>query len=244
MRIDVVTLFPAMFDGFVRESMMKRAIGLGAAQIRTIDPRDFARDARRTVDDTPYGGGPGMLLKPEPLFEAVESVMSPEAHVILMAPSGGRFGQADARRLSKEKHLVFVCGHYEGIDERVCDGLVDEVLSIGDYVLTNGTLPAAVVLDAVVRLLPGVLGGGEEATTSESFTENLLEYPQYTRPPVFRGMAIPKVLRDGDHRRIAEWKRQKSVERTRKHRPDLLKGSDLAGAIPRKRNSSEAEEYL
>ena len=134
MRIDVITLFPAMFDGFAGESMMKRAVAMGAAQIRTIDPRDFARDARRTVDDRPYGGGPGMLMKPEPLTEAIESVLSPEARVILMAPAGRRFDQAAARRLAKESHLVIVCGHYEGIDERVCDALIDETLSIGDYV--------------------------------------------------------------------------------------------------------------
>jgi tRNA (guanine37-N1)-methyltransferase len=221
MRIDVITLFPAMFDGFAGESMMKRAVAMGAAQIRTIDPRDFARDARRTVDDRPYGGGPGMLMKPEPLTEAIESVLSPEARVILMAPAGRRFDQAAARRLAKESHLVIVCGHYEGIDERVCDALIDETLSIGDYVLTNGTLPAAVVTDAVVRLLPGVLGGGEEATASESFTENLLEYPQYTRPPVFRAMRVPKVLQEGDHAKVAAWKRGQSIARTMKRRPDL-----------------------
>lgn len=224
MRIDVITLFPAMFNGFAGESMMKRAVAMGAAEIRTIDPRDFARDARRTADDRPYGGGPGMLMKPGPLFEAIESVATPDAHVVLMAPAGRRFDQAAARRLSKESHLVVVCGHYEGIDERVAEALVDETLSIGDYVLTNGTLPAAVVTDAVVRLLPGVLGGGEEATTGESFTENLLEYPQYTRPPVFRGMRVPKVLQDGDHGKVADWKRKQSMDMTRKRRPDLLRG--------------------
>lgn len=222
MRIDVITLFPAMFEGFAGESMMRRAAVLGAAQIRTIDPRDFARDARRTADDRPYGGGPGMLMKPEPLFEAIESVLTPEARVILMAPSGRRFDQAAARRLSKESHLVLVCGHYEGIDERVREALVDETLSIGDYVLTNGTLPAAVVTDAVVRLLPGVLGGGEEATESESFSGNLLEYPQYTRPPVFRGMRVPEVLREGDHAKVAGWKGKRALDVTRKRRPDLL----------------------
>ncbi|MBR4612290.1 MAG: tRNA (guanosine(37)-N1)-methyltransferase TrmD, partial [Kiritimatiellae bacterium] len=174
--------------------------------------------------DRPYGGGPGMLMKPGPLFEAIESVATPDAHVVLMAPAGRRFDQAAARRLSKESHLVVVCGHYEGIDERVAEALVDETLSIGDYVLTNGTLPAAVVTDAVVRLLPGVLGGGEEATTGESFTENLLEYPQYTRPPVFRGMRVPKVLQDGDHGKVADWKRKQSMDVTRKRRPDLLRG--------------------
>ncbi len=220
--VDVVTLFPAMFNGFVGESMMKRAVRIGAVQIRTIDPRDFARDARRTVDDRTYGGGPGMLMKPEPLFEAIESVLTPDAKVVLMAPTGARFDQATARRLSRERHLVFLCGHYEGIDERVGKALVTETLSIGDYVLTNGALPAAVVVDAVVRLLPGVLGGGEEAVAGESFTVDLLENPQYTRPPVFRAMSVPKVLQDGDHGKVAAWRKGKSVALTKKRRPDLL----------------------
>lgn len=224
MRIDVVTLFPAMFEAFAGESMMKRAAAIGAVSFGTVNPRDFARDARRTVDDKPYGGGPGMLMKPGPLFEAVESVMSPDARVILMAPAGRRFSQADARRLSAMSHLVIVCGHYEGIDERVEATLADETLSIGDYVLTNGTLPAAVVADAVVRLLPGVLGGGEEATTGESFTTNLLEHPQFTRPPAFRGMKVPRVLQQGDHAKVAEWKRKSSEDVTGKRRPDLLSG--------------------
>ncbi len=223
MRIDVITLFPAMFQGFVGESMMKRAVRLGAVEIRTVDPRDYARDARRTVDDRPYGGGPGMLMKPEPVFEAVESLLTPDAKVVLMAPSGKRFDQKTARRLAKEKHLIFLCGHYEGIDERVRESLVTETLSIGDYVLTNGALPAAVVVDAVVRLLPGVLGGGEEAARDESFTTNLLEYPQYTRPPVYRGMSVPKVLQDGNHKKVADWRREKALSLTKKKRPDLLK---------------------
>lgn len=224
MRIDVVTLFPGIFENFAGESMMKRAVRIGAVDFRTVDPRDFARDARRTVDDRPYGGGPGMLMMPQPLFEAIESVLTPEARVVLMAPSGRRFDQAAARRLSRERHLVFVCGHYEGIDERVCDSLVDETLSIGDYVLTNGALPAAVVADAVVRLLPGVLGGGEEAASDESFTENLLESPQYTRPPVYRGMRVPDVLQEGDHKKVKAWRRKKAESLTRKRRPDLLGG--------------------
>lgn len=221
-QIDVITLFPEMFQGFAGVSMMRRAVRLGAVSLRTVDLRDFAQDARRTADDRPYGGGPGMLMKPEPIFEAIESLRTPETHVVLMAPSGNRFDQAAARRLARESHLVFLCGHYEGIDERVCESLVSEKLSIGDYVLTNGTLPAAVVVDAVVRLLPGVLGGGEEATRDESFTDNLLEYPQYTRPPEFRGMRVPEVLQGGDHQEVAAWRREKSLELTRRLRPDLL----------------------
>ncbi len=227
MRIDVITLFPAIFNSIVGESMMKRAVRMGAVDIRTVDPRDFARDARRTVDDRPYGGGPGMLMKPEPIFETVESLLTPDTKVVLMAPSGKRFDQATARRLSRESHLVFLCGHYEGIDERVRDSLVTETISIGDYVLTNGALPAAVIVDAVVRLLPGVLGGGEEATQDESFTSNLLEYPQYTRPPVYRGMSVPKVLQDGDHGKVAAWRKEKALALTKKKRPDLLGEKNL-----------------
>lgn len=223
MLIDVITLFPAMFAGFAGESMMKRAAAMGAVSLRMVDPRDFARDARRTVDDKPYGGGPGMLLKPEPLFEAIESVADSKAHVVLMAPAGRKFTQADARRLSKKDHLVLVCGHYEGIDERVAAALVDESLSIGDYVLTNGTLPAAVVADAVVRLLPGVLGGGSEAAESESFTAAMLENPQFTRPPSFRGMRVPGVLLEGDHAKVAKWKDAAALAVTKRRRPDLLR---------------------
>lgn len=222
MQIDVVTLFPGMFQGFFGESMMKRAVRMGAVDIRMVDLRDFSQDARKTADDRPYGGGPGMLMKPEPIFEAIESLRTPQTRVVLMAPSGKRFDQVAARRLAKESHLVFLCGHYEGIDQRVLDSLVTEELSIGDYVLTNGTLPAAVVIDAVVRLLPGVLGGGEDATRDESFTENLLEYPQYTRPPEFRGMRVPEVLQGGDHAKVSAWRREQSLKLTRKRRPDLL----------------------
>ena len=222
LQIDVVTLFPDMFQGFAGVSMIRRAVRMGAVNIRMVDLRDFSQDARKTADDRPYGGGPGMLMKPEPLFEAVEALKTPQTRVVLMAPSGKRFEQADARRLSRESHLVFLCGHYEGIDERVKEALVTETLSIGDYVLTNGTLPAAVVVDAVVRLLPGVLGGGEDATRDESFTENLLEYPQYTRPPEFRGMRVPEVLQGGDHKEVAAWRRRKSYRLTAERRPDLL----------------------
>lgn len=223
LRIEVITLFPGMLRGFLEESMLKRAVRMGAATLRAVDLRDFAQDARRTADDRPYGGGPGMVLKPEPLFEAVESVRTPGARVILMTPQGRKFVQRDARTLAKERHLVFVCGHYEGVDERVREALVTDEWSIGDYVLTNGTLPAAVVIDAVVRLLPGVLGGGPEAAESESFSdEGLLEFPQYTRPPAFRGMAVPDVLLGGNHADVAAWRRRQSLDRTARRRPDLL----------------------
>lgn len=221
MQIDVITIFPAMLDGFLGASMMKRASNLGAVQFRTINLRDFTSDRHHTTDDRPFGGGPGMVMKPEPLFQAVESVTTPAARVILMSPSGTPFCQAKALELSKADHLVFICGHYEGVDERVREALVHEEISIGDYVLTNGVLPAAVVIDAVVRLIPGVLGG-EGAAEQESFSTGLLEYPHYTRPAEFRGRKVPEVLMTGDHAEIARWREEQARQRTRERRPDLL----------------------
>jgi tRNA (guanine37-N1)-methyltransferase len=221
MRIDVITIFPGMLDGFVRESMLKRAAVLGKVEINTINLRDFAYDRHRSTDDRPYGGGPGMVMKPEPLFEAVESVRSDGCRVVLMTPQGRSFGQNIAQELSAEDHLVFICGHYEGVDERVRQALVTDEISIGDYILTNGVLSAAVVIDAVVRLLPGVLGG-EGATEDESFSSGLLEYPQYTRPPEFRGMKVPDILLSGNHQAVDEWRHEQSLARTRARRPDLL----------------------
>lgn len=222
LRIDVVTIFPGMLEGFFGQSILRRAAAMGAAELRAIDLRDFAHDARGTLDDKPYGGGAGMLMKPEPIFEAVESLRRSGTRVIAMSPQGRPFRQETARRLAKESHLVFLCGHYEGIDERVLEILADEQLSIGDYVLTNGALPAAVVTDAVVRLLPGVLGGGEEATEHESFEEDgLLEQAQYTRPPVWRGQAVPPALLRGDHAQAARWRKNQMLDRTARHRPDL-----------------------
>jgi len=222
LRIDVITVFPGMLAGFFAESMIKRAVNFKAVELRTIDLRDYSQDVRRTVDDRPYGGGPGMILKPEPVMKAVDAVRTPASRVILMSPSGRRFDQGEARRLAHETHLVFICGHYEGVDERVREACVTDELSIGDYVLTNGALPAAVVIDAVVRLLPGVLGGGPQATQDESFTENRLEHPQYTRPPEYRGLRVPDVLLSGDHGTIAAWRRREALERTAARRPDLL----------------------
>ena len=222
LQIDVLTVFPGMLRGFLEESMLRRAARQGAVVFRTVDLRDFARDARRTADDRPYGGGPGMIMKPELWFAAIEAVRTPGARVILMTPSGVTFRQAEARRLAKARHLIFVCGHYEGIDDRVRAALVTDELSIGDYVLTNGVLPAAVVVDAVVRLLPGVLGGGEAATQDESFSGDRLEYPQYTRPPVYRGMAVPAVLQNGNHAEVEAWRERQALDRTAKRRPDLL----------------------
>ncbi len=221
MRIDVITIFPGMLDGFIKESMLKRAALNGKVTFNTIDLRDFTNDAHRTTDDRPYGGGPGMVMKPEPLFAAVESVRTEGARVILMTPQGRSFRQGLATALAQESHLIFVCGHYEGVDERVREALVTDEISIGDYVLTNGVLAAAVVVDAVVRLLPGVLGG-EGATEEESFSNGLLEYPHYTRPPVFRGMQVPAVLLSGNHQAVAVWRRTQSLERTAQRRPELM----------------------
>jgi len=223
LKIDVITVFPGMLRGFLEESMLKRAADMGAVQFRTVDLRDFAHDARRTADDKPYGGGPGMIMKPELWFEAVETVRTKQARVILMTPSGSRFKQVDARRLTGEKHLIFLCGHYEGIDERVREALVTDEFSLGDFVLTNGVLPATVMIDAIVRLLPGVLGGGEEATRDESFSEGLLEHPQYTRPAAYRGMRVPAVLQSGNHAAVDQWRAKQALDRTARRRPDLLK---------------------
>jgi tRNA (guanine37-N1)-methyltransferase len=220
--IDVVTIFPRMLDGFLGESMLKRAAEKGAVSFRVVDLRDFTTDVHRTTDDRPYGGGPGMVMKPEPIFEAVESVATDQARVVLMTPQGARFDQQKAVELARSRHLVFVCGHYEGVDERVRESLVTDEISIGDYVLTNGVVAAAVVIDAVVRLLPGVLGAGEGATEEESFSSGLLEYPQYTRPAAYRGMEVPEILRSGDHQEIARWRRQQAEDRTRRRRPDLI----------------------
>jgi len=220
--IDVITIFPGMLEGFLGESILKRAIEAHAVSIQTINLRDFTTDTHRTTDDRPYGGGPGMVMKPEPLFRAVESVRTPDSRVVLMSPQGRPFRQAMAREFSGEQHLILLSGHYEGVDERVCEALVTDEVSIGDYVLTNGVLPGAVVIDAVVRLLPGVLGAGPEAHEKESFSDGLLDYPQYTRPPEYRGMTVPEILLSGDHGAVEQWRQEQSRQRTRQRRPDLL----------------------
>ncbi|HOW98811.1 MAG TPA: tRNA (guanosine(37)-N1)-methyltransferase TrmD [Kiritimatiellia bacterium] len=225
LKIDILTIFPGMLEGFLGESMLKRAARSGAVEFRVVNLRDFTNDAHRTTDDRPYGGGPGMVMKPEPIFAAVESLEPAGARVILMTPQGRRFDQAMARDLAGESHLIFVCGHYEGVDERVRQALATDEISIGDYVLTNGAVATAVVVDAVVRLRPGVLGGAG-ATEEESFSDGCLEYPQYTRPPEFRGMRVPDVLVSGDHEEIRRWRRSQSLQRTRERRPDLLGGGD------------------
>jgi len=221
-KIDVLTLFPAMFAGPLDESIIKRAREKALLDLKLHQLRDYTHDRHKTVDDRPFGGGPGMLLKPEPIFEAVEKIARPETKVILMSPSGRPFSQAIARELAREKDLLLVTGHYEGFDERIREQLADDELSIGDYVLTNGALPAMVVVDAVTRLLPGVLGDDESAN-EESFTSGLLEYPHYTRPADFRGMKVPEVLLSGNHAEIAKWRAEQAKLRTTQRRPDLMK---------------------
>jgi tRNA (guanine37-N1)-methyltransferase len=222
MKIDVLTLFPAMFAGPLDESIVQRARTNGVLNLSVVNLRDFTHDRHKTVDDKPFGGGPGMLLKPEPIFEAVEKLASEKTRVILLSPSGRKFNQAIARELSQQAELLLICGSYEGFDERIREQLADDELSIGDYVLTNGALPAMVIIDAVTRLLPGVLGD-DESSRDESFSENLLEYPHYTRPAEFRGMKVPDVLLSGNHAEIAKWRAEQARVRTAERRPDLLK---------------------
>jgi len=226
LRIDIVTLFPEMLTGFLSSSILKKAEEKGLFHVHTVNPRDFTEDKHKTCDDKPFGGGSGMVMKPEPVFRAVQSIRSQKAKIILMSPQGCSFTQEKALELSKENHLVLICGHYEGIDERIRVLLSHEEISIGDYVLTNGALAAAVVVDAVVRLIPGALGN-PQSIEDESFTEGLLEYPQYTRPRVFEGLSVPEVLLTGDHDKIEAWRREQALERTRKKRPDLVQNEAL-----------------
>src|SRR5258705_9712927 len=222
MKIDVLTLFPTMFAGPLDESIIKRAREAKLLDLKIYQLRDWTHDRHKTVDDRPFGGGPGMLLKPEPLFEAIESLQREKTRVILLSPSGRKFDQAIARELAQQDDLLLVCGSYEGFDERVRETVADDELSIGDYVLTNGALPAMVVVDAVTRLLPGALGDDMSAH-EESFSNGLLEYPQYTRPAEFRGMKVPDVLVSGNHAEIEKWRREQAKARTKAQRPDLLK---------------------
>ncbi len=223
MQIDIVTLFPALCKGVLSESVIGRAWKEGIVKINLVDLRDYTHDVRKTVDDKPYGGGAGMVLRPEPLFECLLDIRTPEAKIVLMCPQGTRFTQAIARRYaSTVEHLILVCGHYEGVDERVRQCLMDEELSIGDYVLTNGAIAASVVTDAVVRLLPGALGN-DESSADESFSnEPLLEYPQFTRPEDYKGMRVPEILLSGNHQEIDAWRLEQRVLRTVSRRPDLL----------------------
>lgn len=222
MQIDILSLFPGIADAVLGESMMKRAREKGAVAFRTLDIRDWTHDRHRTADDTPYGGGQGMVLKCEPIFEAIESIRNQNTHVVYMSPCGRRFDQRIAQEFATRRgHLVLLSGHYEGVDQRVLDHVVDDEISIGDYVLTNGVIAACVVADAIVRLLPGVLGDDASAT-DDSFSTGLLEFPQYTRPFDFRGWKVPDILVSGHHGNIEKWRRAQALSRTRERRPDLL----------------------
>lgn len=223
LNIDVITIFPESLKGILNESILKRAQEKNKVSIKVHNLRDYSLDKHRKVDDRPFGGGPGMVLTPQPLFDAIKAVKGRrKAKVIYMDPAGKTFTQSQAKQLTKHRNLIIICGHYEGIDERVRSELVDESISIGDYVLTGGEIPAMVVIDAVTRLLPGVLGK-EESLLVESFEDGLLEGPVYTRPANFRGMKVPDVLLSGNHSAISQWQKTESVKRTRKNRPDLLK---------------------
>jgi tRNA (guanine37-N1)-methyltransferase len=232
MRIDVLTLFPEMFTGVFNASILGKARDKGIVELSTVNFRDFSGNKHNTVDDMPYGGGGGMVLQAEPVFGAVEHLLqqagedSPKPRIILMCPQGTPLSQKKAIELSGESHLIFICGHYEGYDERIREFLVTDELSIGDYVLTGGELPAMVVIDAVVRLLPGVLGNEQSALT-DSFSDGLLEYPHYTRPAEFRGWRVPDVLLSGHHAEIEKWRRLQSLERTLVRRPELLDNAEL-----------------
>ncbi|SDR65603.1 tRNA (guanosine(37)-N1)-methyltransferase TrmD [Opitutus sp. GAS368] len=222
MRIDVLTLFPPMIDGFLSESMLGRAQEAKLLEIKVHNLRDWATDKHKTTDDRPFGGGAGMVLKCEPVFDAIEQVSTPGCRRIYLTPDGTPLSPALALELSQQKHLVLLSGHYEGIDQRIREKIIDQEISIGDYVLTNGTLAAAVVIDALARFIPGVLGE-EKSLTTESFTSKLLDFPQYTRPAVYRGMSVPEVLLSGNHGEIEKWRHAQQVEKTQQVRPDLLK---------------------
>lgn len=245
MRIDVLTLFPDMFTGVFNASILGKAREKGIVELSTVNFRDLAGNKHNTVDDTPYGGGGGMVLKAEPVFAAVEHLLQnkpgeSKPRIILMCPQGTPLTQRKAMELSEESHLIFICGHYEGYDERIRQYLVTDELSIGDYVLTGGELPAMVVIDAVVRLLPGVLGN-EQSAVADSFSDGLLEYPHYTRPAEFRGWTVPDVLLSGHHAEIEKWRRLQSLERTLVRRPELLENADLS---PKERQWLEEKRKL
>lgn len=226
--VDVLTIFPHMFPGPLGESITGRALAAGLVRLNAVDVRGFATDRHRSTDDYPYGGGPGMVMRPEPLLAAIDSVRRAGSRLILLTPTGARFDQGLAHQLAAETHLVLVCGRYEGIDERVRLLTDAEELSVGDFVLTGGELAAMLVLDAVMRLLPGVLSTSDAWRDESHAAEGLLEYPQYTRPVEFRGLRVPDVLLSGDHARVAAWRRRQALERTRNRRPDLLTAEHLA----------------
>lgn len=220
MKIDVLTLFPNMFDGFLNESIIKRAIEKKQVEINIINFRDYSKLNNKMVDDTIYGGGPGMLLRCEPIFECIDDINKDnDAYIVLLTPEGNKFNQTKAKEYSKIKHLIIICGHYEGFDERI-KTLADEEVSIGDFVLTGGEIPSMAIMDATIRLIDGVIN--KDSLESESFEDNLLDYPVYTKPRVYRGMEVPEVLVSGDHKKIDKWREEKRIEKTKNKRPDLM----------------------
>jgi len=244
MRIDILTIFPKMFDPVLNESIIRRAQNKGKVKIFLHDLRDSTNDKHRKVDDRPFGGGSGMVMSAQPIFDAVKSIKQATGNrqqatkIILLCPQGKTLTQKIAKKLAKYNHLILICGHYEGVDERVRKHIVDKEISIGDYVLTGGELPAMVVVDAVVRLIPGVLGD-KNSLNFESFEGNLLEYPHYTRPANFRGMVVPQVLLSGDHKKIEEWRRRQAIERTKQRRPDIIKSKVKSPCLPAGRKSKK-----
>jgi tRNA (guanine37-N1)-methyltransferase len=231
MKIDIISLFPEMFEGPFGHSIIKRARDANILDIQVTNPRDFALDKHKIVDDSPFGGGSGMVMKPDPLFYALEHCkeqsQATNRRVLLTAPGGTTFSQQKAKELAQYDQLIILCGHYEGIDDRIREHVIDESISIGDYVLTGGELPAMVIVDSVARMLPGVLGA-EDSAQHDSFYNGLLEYPQYTRPREFRGWEVPEVLLSGDHAKIDRWRRKQSLRITLEHRPDLLQHKELS----------------
>jgi tRNA (guanine37-N1)-methyltransferase len=224
-RVTVLTLFPGLFQGFLESSILARAIARGIVAVRLVDIRDFAVDKHHVCDDAAYGGGPGMVMKPEPIAAALEASSAPGARVVYLTPAGRRFTQRVAEELAREAELTLLCGRYEGIDQRVIDAFVTDELSVGDYVLSGGEVAAMAIVDSIARLVPGVITG--ESLEEESFSGGLLEYPHYTRPEEFRGMKVPEVLLSGHHEKIRQWRLRKSVEKTMKHRPELLDSESL-----------------
>ena len=220
MRIDILTLFPNMFNGILEESIIKRAIEKELVTINLVNFRDYTPLKNGQVDDTPYGGGSGMVLRCEPIFEAIDAIRTPDSKIILLTPDGKTYHQTIADNLKNEKHLILICGHYEGFDERIRT-LVDYEISVGDFILTGGEIPAMILIDSITRLIDGVITKG--SLDSESFNDNLLDYPTYTKPRVYRGLEVPEVLTSGDHAKIAEWRKNKQIKKTEEKRPDLLK---------------------
>ncbi|SHI04872.1 tRNA (guanosine(37)-N1)-methyltransferase TrmD [Sporanaerobacter acetigenes] len=226
MKIDILTLFPEIFEKIFKWSIIGRAVNKNLVELKSTNIRDFSKDKHRKVDGYPFGGGPGMVMRPEPIYEAIESVKENDSVVIYLSPKGKVYNQEMANRLSKEKHLILLCGHYEGIDNRIIDNYIDEEISIGDFVLTGGEIPAMLLVDSIVRLIPGVLGS-EESFMEESHYDGLLEYPQYTRPREFRDFSVPSILLSGDHEKIDKWRRYESLKATYLNRKDLLKKREL-----------------